>query len=293
MISVRELLLAAVLPAIVAAAIVALGRDGRRAVLSALATFAAYMTAHLALFGWPSFPPAPARHGVAWAALAALACGVLVANQRTAIRWLWRCACIVISMALVGWRRFTLDRPWTAAEALWLGLMFLGSIVLWAGLERAARDQSADSRWTRAGAWLVAAASTGTSAIIVVIVGAAMGEGQALGGLALALLAAGALSLTSRGSVMGPGAVSVTAIAASMLWLSAVMWAELPPWIAVGMCAAPFAALLAELRPFRGLNAPLRTIIRAAVVALAGAAIGGPSALRELTAHADEYGVGD
>lgn len=299
----REAMCIVVLPALWTLTMIFASAFARRAgaVWVGAAVLGAYLIAHAGLFGWPTMPPSPARHGVAWAGVVGAMGGALIVAMRGKRwgGWIVRAMCVAAGMGLVGWKRFNIEREWSAAELVAWGAMCVGAMVVWGAMDTLARSHHSRRAGTQGGgigggtqdAWLVAAAVVGLSAPIVVIVGAAMGEGQALGALAVALVV-GAIGAVWTGRVeIGAVGVGVMVMIAASMWWSAVMWASLPWWMAVGFCAAPVAGLVGDAPFVRERRGWVRTVARVVAVCAVAAAVGGPSAVRELLAHWAEYGM--
>lgn len=295
MISLRELLFVLVLP--VAWAVLMLGASRYSSRTSAACVGAAllgsYLIAHIGLFGWPTFPPTPARHGIAWAGGVGLVGGAAVgfACNQTRRAWLARAACVALGMGLIGWSRLAIDRSWSAGEYVSFAVAWIGATAMWGMTDSLARtDKRGSERMPRDG-WIVAFLMAGLSAPPVVIVGSALSEGQLLGTLASAMIVGAAVTMLSRGPSMGSTGIGIAVMIMSMVWFDTMLWATLPVWMVVGFCAAPAAGFIGDLPTFRPRAPWIRSVVRAAAVSVAMLAVGGPSVLHEWMEHAEEFQI--
>ncbi|MBL8745515.1 MAG: hypothetical protein JNK58_04070 [Phycisphaerae bacterium] len=294
-----------VLPALWSLLMLCVSLFARRgaAAWAAAAVLGAYATAHVGLFGWPTWPPSPGRHGVVFAGVVGLVGGAAIGVMRGGWPvWLVRVGCAAVGLGLVGWKRFAVEREWTLSEAASWPAMALSVAMMWWLLDGLSRRRAggdrpdlaandAPARPERVGAWGVASAVIGMSAAFVVIVGAAMGEGQSLGALAVALLAGAGVAVFGVRAELGAMGTGAAVMIASAMWWSVVMWAELPWWMAAGFGVAPLAACVGEAPIVRGWAPWARALMRVAAVSAVMAAVGGPSAVRELMTHSSEYGM--
>lgn len=295
MISSRELLLSLVLPVAWAAMWLTAAIFSRRAkvVCVGVAVLGSYVIAHVGLFGWPTFPPTPARHGIAWAGVVGLVGGAAIgfARGRAMRAWLVRAACVSAGMVLVGWSRFGLERAWTAFECVWFVVVWAGATAMWWMIDSVAGPSEGGSTRMPRDGWIIASSVAGLSAPVVVLVGSAVGEGQVLGALASALMVGALVAMLPRGPSMGSVGAGVAVMIAAMVWFDAMLWATLPAWMVVGFCAAPAAGFVSDALLFRSRPPWIRSVVRVSAVSGVMMAVGGMSAVREWMALSGEFGM--
>lgn len=223
-----------------------------------------YLCGHLAIAGLPAFPPAEAVQWLPPFALAAMLAGLLHSSRPARLRvriavWAPLCAAALFFLLRTKFRS-----DWPPREgALWLAGLVAGMTLLAACCERIAGDDPALP------ALLAAIVSGGTSAALM------LSGSLLLGGLALGLTVALAISAVAAffGLSPGRGAVPAIVLLLASLWLSGLFYADLPP-ASVALLAGAFGGGLIPI----GRKMP-RWKMFAAKAALTGLVVAGALAV--------------
>lgn len=274
MISVRELLLGVLAPALIALAIMLIAwrpwRSGPRRGEwgGAVGLAAGYICAHIGLAGPPRFTPAPVESWLVWIAIGGMAIGLIESRARGPWwgRLLWRAAATAGSVWLIV-RLRVINEQWSVGEGLaWTAGLTVGALVFWtladALAERIEREGGG------AGAALVLSGITGLGAAIIVLDGQTLVVGQFSGALAVALLACAALAWWKPRVSIARGGVAVVGLLAPMLWLDAWMWAELHWEYAAALVLSPALAFVGDLAWINRRAGWARTLARVGAVVL-------------------------
>jgi hypothetical protein len=240
MIAPTALVFGLLVPALLAAAIVAASRTAavdRRGWIAGAALVLGYVCGHAGFLGWPGLPPRVAEGWIPYAGIGALAVSALGHWPARTPRWPgWLMRSVVFVVALVVWLKPTITYEWTRlASVAWiLGLsaLALGACLT---LERVLPALDARAAWAA-----IACALAGVGAALALSGSLALGE---LAGSAAASAAGGlAASLLPRRRTIGR--TSILALVTLLLGflVCGTFYSELPKTSAVLLLGAPFAA---------------------------------------------------
>ena len=210
-----------------------------------LAVTAGYIAAHLALMGWPSFPPSDAQQTVIYLCLVSAVVCLLEESRKlpSAVRALVRVGTTALCLGTLLKSRF--QYHWSIAEGLlWCAVMGAAILVVWYLMDRLAG---------KAGNFAVSASLVIPFAIgsgILIFSGAAS-LGQLAGAAAAALSVPALFALWYRGRALAQGMVPVVVTLLVCLVLNGYFYNEMPWPAAILMFAAVLGAWIGELRFLR------------------------------------------
>lgn len=275
MLSLKELLLGVVAPAIIGLIVMLIAhRPWRRRSGTvgkwggAVGVALAYIVAHIGLYGPPQFKPAPVEHWLVWIALSGMVIGVLESYWRGS-RWgrlLWRAVAAAGGVWLLV-RLQVINNLWTSGQAaLWTAGLAGGVVFFWSIAD--ALTQRIERQGGGGGAALTLSAVTGFGAAIIVLDGQTLVVGQFAGALSIALLACAAVAWWQPRAMIGRGGAAVVGLLAPMLWIDAWMWAELGAWHALAIAISPALAFAGDLPGVHAWRGWVRTLVRVGAVSL-------------------------
>jgi len=227
-----------------------------------------FCAGHVALMGWPPFPPATAVHTLVFAGLIVGIVGIpeSIWRSRLVIRWIIRA---VLGGAAAWWQFNTLaEHTWTTPGTIgWLAVVTVTVCAMWEAIDTfAARHPSVTTPFTM---WLTACATS-----VGLVFGASAMLGQLAGCLAAACGAAVVLALWSKTLPLDRGAAGAFAfITTGLLW-QGYFYAELPLLSAGLFIVASVATCIIDAlvppntKPIKHL-----TIVLSSIILISGAAI--------------------
>jgi hypothetical protein len=234
-----------------------------------LAIAVSFFAGHVALMGWPPFPPVTATHSLVYAGLIVGVVGIAETRWRShwAVRWIIR----AVIAAAAAWMQFgtLVEHTWTGAQTLgWVTTVILTVCVVWDSIDTlASRRQNVATPLMM---WLIACASS-----VALVFGASAMLGQLAGCVAAACGAAVVLAIWSRSFPLDRGAAGLFAfIIVNLLW-QGNFYAELPIMSITLLILAPVAGCTIDLvirhraKPFY-----LLTIVFGSVILLSSVGIG-------------------
>ena len=280
----RLLIVAILIPGVAAGAVALAARllppssRLRRSIdLPALAI--AYVAAHLATAGAPSFPPVDTTQGLLYLALIAAAVGLAASGRE---RWASRVARVVAVLAMLGLSLHPLIRyQWSArVTAIALIALAAASFLSWLAYDAiAARLSAAAMR----AAWV--AVFGGAS--LLLLLGRTALLGQLAGTIAVAVAAVAVLAPRGSGATNGAAALPFLVPMLHALLLNGFFYADVTAPASIALAASPLAAALALTL------APNRTRMRIVVAALGVVVLLVPFCARAASAYAADDGYYD
>jgi len=224
-------------PALLAAAIVTVGRNpaaGRAGWIAGAALGAGYVAGHAGFLGWPAFPARVAEQWLPYAAALGAALGVLTARAPRWLGWALRIALLATGLAL--WLKPVMTYRWTGAiSAVWLAGLLLAALAVGAGLDRVLPALAPPAAWT-----VLATTFAGTALALALSGSLALGQ---LAGSAAAAASGGLVaSLVVTSHPVGRDSVLVIVVLSVGLVLCGTFYSELPRTSALLLGAAPLAA---------------------------------------------------
>jgi hypothetical protein len=257
----KQILPAAVMAMMAAAAVCGFalywGKERARGALGPLAIGLAYLSGHVVITGWVSFPPTDTTNWLPYFALAAAvlgaSCGVLAIKAWVRV--------VIFALVSAGALRLLLKPKflygWSLTEGcIWVACL-AGAMMLLAVILDALVRRSATAIEMPAFLLIICAGTFG----------ALMLSGSMLLGQFAAVLGAavfGSLVFTARKVALGRGIVPVFSLLMSALVVSGYFFAELPATSAVLLAFAPILALI----PIGWPSKLLASGIRAALVSV-------------------------
>ncbi len=286
MIPATTLVLGLVVPAFLAAVIVAAGRRAavdRLGWLAGAALVLGYVCGHVGFLGWPAVPARTAEQWIPYAALAALAVSALghwpaQTPRRPAQtpRWPgWVMRAAVLGVALVLWLRPMMTYQWTGPAAVsWVAGLFGLALGVCLGLEGVLPALDPRAAWAA-----ILCTLAGLAATLALSGSLALGE---IAGSAAA--AAGGGFVASLGSPRHPiGHTSILALVTLLtgFLVCGAFYSELPRASALLLLGAPFAARavprsLTQRSPWAGILAAGAVVLLVAAIAAAVAVRSSP-----------------
>jgi hypothetical protein len=236
---IEQMLLGVVLPAAVALAVFVLARTWRRDSLGRIGTVLAigggYLAGHLALRGWPPFPPAESTQWLVFLVLLVTFLGAVDVTSRVPdwVRWAVRAAVSLAVPCLL--LQPLVDHAWSPAVAMqWISLTALAIFASWSFLDwLASRTHGATLPL------VLLIVSVGTSLVLLFSGSASLG--QLAGVLAATMGVSLLLAFLRPGFSLGHGAVPVAMVLLAGLWINGKFYAEVPTASAAMLILAPAA----------------------------------------------------
>jgi len=279
--------LAALLPAVGAAAIGILGRWWRVPLLWAVGVALAYVAAHQQTEGWPAWPPVEAQDWLLVAALPGVLVVALVASMLRP-RWAW----VIRAAAGLGLPPLLLQvyltTHWSAGQSAWrFPLLGIATAGLWLSLHAQARPGE-----DRPARWLLAALAMAAGAAGVVLLAAAesISLGQLAGALATILLGVWLASLFAGRSaehIAIAAVVDVAWVLLAGLLLIGHFYGTSIPWLALTIALAPQLGWIGAAPGVRRLRPSANAACRLAAVAIPLVVAAGIAIAQFLAAQAE------
>ena len=277
----RELLLGAAIPGLIAAATfyLALRREEPPAWTGAVAMAAAYLFGHWVVKGFQPFPPVETTGWIPFLVLASVALGLAMLRYHDR-PWPQVAPVVLTGLALWLTMRPLYIYTWNTQEALFYSVGFAAAwLGLWSALHfavRAVKDRSLP---------LALSMAAGASAIVLALSGTAL-FGQLTGALAAGLGGVTIIAWRRRRFDLGLSAVPVLAVILPVVWLNGLFYAEVPVICVVLLAISTSGIAITRLKYFAKDNSAY------AMVAI-GIGVAIPALLAVLIAWAKAEAVAD
>jgi hypothetical protein len=216
-----------------------------------------YLSAQLAVVGWPPFPAVESTQWLFHLVVAATILGVLFSFWRAPGGAVWTVRLLLVGALLGSSLKTPLTYSWGPGTAtIWLAGLGVGMLALWDGMERlVARLPGPALPLALCVVAGIAALLLGMSASVLL--------GQLAGGLAAALAVSSAVAVWQPAVSFARGTTPVVVVVLCGLSLNGYFYAELDWLGALLVPLSPLVVWIARVRPLRQLNPVPRAVVAA------------------------------